>query len=47
MNSTLPQDQEVTEFVSLVPLNLRKYIKHGIFIIPTSSLIDNYLDKKP
>ena len=46
MVQSVKQDPEVTYFVSLVPLHLRKYIKYGIFIIPTSALIDDYVNKK-
>ena len=40
------QDQDLTQFLSLVPKHLRKFVKHGIFIVPNESIIDNYQEKK-
>lgn len=37
---------ELTAFISLVPKHLRKFIRHGIFMIPTEALIQNYQSKK-
>lgn len=30
----------------MVPKHLRHFIKHGIFIVPNSCLIDDYTNKK-
>lgn len=45
-NEQLKPDEELMLFVSLVPKHLCKFIKHGIFLIPTHLLIDDYSDKK-
>ena len=46
MQSQKKNEDDLTDFISLVPKHLRKFVKHGIFIIPNESLIDNYQEKK-
>jgi hypothetical protein len=38
--------EQLNQFISWVPKHLRKFVKHGIFIVPTEVLIENYKDKK-
>jgi hypothetical protein len=34
------------DFISMVPKHLRKYIQHGVFLIPSALLIPDYFQKK-
>lgn len=40
------KDQELVEFISMVPKHLRKYIQQGIFLIPAHLLISDYQQQK-
>jgi hypothetical protein len=38
--------EELNKFIALVPKHLRKYIAHGIFIVPCDALLLDYASKK-
>lgn len=38
--------EEITQLISLVPKHLRRFIKQGIFFIPSAAIIEDYPSKK-